>query len=289
MPLPSLREPFPITPNYATVGTRRPRIDASAFALGTARYATDMAVPGMLYCRLLYAQQAPARITRIDAEVARRLPGVEAVVTAADAPAMPATGMSIAARDIFARDEVRTVADVIAAVAAVDDETARRAVELIEVAYEELPGAHTLDAACEPSAPLVHPGKAGYAGAEWLKRHRVAEPGNVATHFRLRKGDVAAARARAHVVVEGRFQTQRMEHFSMEPHAAVVNYDPAAQRVTLWASTGKPFRTIIQMGELLRLPMNRISAVYVPTGGAIRQALERGGQPAVPPPTAREV
>jgi carbon-monoxide dehydrogenase large subunit len=259
--------PTTSSPAYAAVGTRRPRIDAAAFARGAARYATDMAVPGMLHCRLLYAQQAPARITRVDVEAVRRLPGVEAVVTAADAPAMPATGMSIAARHLFARDDVRTVADVIAAVAAVDDEAARRAVELIEVEYEDLPGAHTLDAACDPSAPLVHPGKAEYAGAQWLKRYRVAEPGNVATHFRLRKGDAAAARARAPVVVEGRFQTQRMEHFSMEPHAAVVNYDPATQRVTLWASTGKPFRTIIQMGELLRLPMNRVNAVYVPTGG----------------------
>ena len=252
---------------HAAVGTRRPRIDASAFALGAARYATDLAVPGMLHCRLLYAQQAPARITRVDAAAAARLPGVEAVVTAAEAPPMPPTGMSIAARHFFAQDEVRTVADVIAAVAAVDDETARRAVALIEVTYEDLPAAYTLDAACEAGAPLVHPGKAGYHSAQWLKRYRVTEPGNVSTHFRLRKGDAAAARASSHVVVGGHFRTQRMEHFSMEPHAAVVNYDPATQRVTLWASTGKPFRTIIQMGELLRLPMNRVSAVYVPTGG----------------------
>ena len=262
-----MSSPAPAAPVYAIVGTRRPRIDAAAFARGTARYATDTATPGMLHCRLLYAQRAPARITGLSVEAARRLPGVLAVATAADASSMPPTGMSIAARHLFARDDVRTIADVIAAVAAVDDETARRAVELIEVAYEDLPGAFTLETALAPGAPMVHPGKAEYPGAQWLTRYRVAEPGNVATHFRLRKGDVAAARAHAHVVVHGRFQTQRMEHFSMEPHAAVVNYDPATQRVTLWASTGKPFRTIIQMGELLRLPMNRVNAVYVPTGG----------------------
>src|SRR5215472_1367087 len=147
-----------------------------------------MAVPGMLYCRLLYAPQAPARITRIDVEAARRLPGVHAVVTAAEAPPMPPTGMSIAARYLFARDEVRTVADVIAAVAADDDETARRAVELMEVAYEDLPGAYTLDAACEPAAPPLHRGKTHYPGAQWLQRYRVEQHGNVATNFRLRKG-----------------------------------------------------------------------------------------------------
>ncbi|HLW49086.1 MAG TPA: xanthine dehydrogenase family protein molybdopterin-binding subunit [bacterium] len=255
------------TPEHARVGTRRPRIDAAAFASGWARYATDLAMPGMLHCRLLYAQQAPARIVRVDTGAAARLPGVHAIVTAADAPSMPPTGMSIAARYLFARDQVRTVADVIAAVAAEDDETAQRAVELIEVTYEDRPGAYTLDAAREPAAPLVHPKKEEYKASAWLKRYTVAEPGNVATHFRLRKGDVAAARERAYVVVGDRFRTQRIEHFSMEPHAGVVSYDPATERVTLYASTGKPFRTITQMSELLRLPLNRVNAVYVPTGG----------------------
>jgi CO/xanthine dehydrogenase Mo-binding subunit len=251
----------------ARVGTRRPRIDAAAFATGRARYATDLAVPGMLYCRLLYAQQAPARIVRVDTSAAAALPGVHAIVTAADAPSMPPTGMSIMARYLFAGDEVRTIADVIAAVAAEDDETAQRAVELIEVTYDDRPGAYTLDAARAPAAPQVHPRKSEYRTSAWLKRYAVTEPGNVATHFRLRKGDVAAARERAHVVVGDRFRTQRIEHFSMEPHAAVVNYDPATERVMFWASTGKPFRTITQMSELLQMPLNRVSAIFVPTGG----------------------
>ena len=262
-----MNPPSSPAPGYPAVGTRRPRIDAAAFARGTARFATDMAVPGMLHCRLLYAQQAPARITAVDVDAARRLPGVHAVITAASVPPMPPTGMSIAARHLFADREARTIADVIAAVAAADDETARRAVDLIEVTYEDAPGAFSLEAALAAGAPRVHPAKADYPGAQWLTRYRVAEPGNVSTHFHLRKGDVAAGRARAQVVVGGRFRTQRVEHFSMEPHAAVVDYDPATRRVTLWASTGKPFRTIIQLSELLRLPMNRVNAVYVPTGG----------------------
>jgi CO/xanthine dehydrogenase Mo-binding subunit len=254
-------------PEHARVGTRRPRIDAAAFASGRARYATDMGLPGMLYCRLLYAQQAPARIVRVDTAAALALPGVQAIVTAADVPSMPPTGMSIVARHLFARDEVRTVADVIAAVAADNDETAQRAVELIDVTYDDRPGAYTLDEARAPAAPAVHPKKADYRTSAWLKRYAVTEPGNVATHFRLRKGDVAAARERAHVVVGDRFRTQRIEHFSMEPHAAVVSYDLATDRVTFWASTGKPFRTITQMSELLELPLNRVNAIFVPTGG----------------------
>jgi CO/xanthine dehydrogenase Mo-binding subunit len=254
-------------PDDAMLGTRVPRIDAGAFAAGQARFASDLGMAGMLHCRLLYARQAPARITRVDASAARRLPGVEAVLTASDVGTLPRTGMSIAARGLFASETVRTVADVIAAVAAVDEATAQRAVDLIDVGYEDRPGAFTLAEAIREGAPLVHPHKEAYGVAPWLERWMVRERGNVATHFRLRKGDVAAARARAVAVVADRFRTQRMEHFSMEPHAAVVQYDPAADRVTLWSSTGKPFRTIAQLAELLRLPVNRVNAVYVPTGG----------------------
>ncbi len=254
-------------PAYAAVGARVPRLDAAAFATGRASYATDMGLPGMLHCRLLYAEQAPARIGDLDVSDALRLPGVEAVVTAADVPSMPPAGTSIAARHLFARGEVRCVGDVIAAVAAADPATAQRAVELIRVVYEERPAAYTLEAALAPGAPLVHPDKAGYPVASWMRRWFVEAPGNEATHFRLRKGDVDAARSRSHVVVQGRFRTQRIEHFSMEPHAAVAEYEPATGRVTVWCSTGKPFRTQAQLAELLQVPLNRVTIVYMPTGG----------------------
>jgi CO/xanthine dehydrogenase Mo-binding subunit len=252
---------------YAPVGARVPRLDAAAFATGRAPYTTDMGLPGMLHCRLLYAEQAPARITALDVSDALGLPGVEAVVTAADVPSMPMAGTSISARHLFARGEVRCIGDVIAAVAAVDVETAQRATELIRVAYDERPAAYTLEAALAPGAPLVHPGKAAYPVASWMRRWFVEAPGNEATHFRLVKGDVAAARARSHVVVRDRFHTQRIEHFSMEPHAAVAEYDPAIGRVTVWCSTGKPFRTQAQLAQLLEVPLNRVNIVFVPTGG----------------------
>ncbi len=254
-------------PEYAVLGARIPRIDAAAFVTGQARFATDLSVPGMLHCQLRYSEQAPARITGIDVSAARQLPGVEAVLTAADVPGMPRTGMGFVARSLFARETARTVADVVAAVAAIDEATARRAVELIDVTYEDLPGAFSLDDARRQDAPLVHPETASLPVVPWLQRWTVRDQGNVVTHFRVRKGDTAAARPRAAVVVQDRFRTQRMEHFSMEPHGAVVNYDAATDRVTLWSSTGKPFRTITQLAELLQLPTNRVTAVYVPAGG----------------------
>lgn len=254
-------------PEYATVGTRVPRTDAGGFVTGRARYATDIAFPGMLHCRLLYGERAPARITSVDVSAALRLPGVEAIVTAAEAPPLAPTGMNIAARRLFAGDTVRSVGDVIAAVAATTDETAQRAVELIRVGYDDLPGAFSIGEALRDGAPLVHARKEEYRIAPWLRPWAVLDPGNVATHFRLQKGDVAAARSQAHRIVSGHFQTQRIEHFSMEPHAAVVSYDVATERITVWSSTGKPFRTITQLAELLGLPVNRVNAIFVPTGG----------------------
>jgi CO/xanthine dehydrogenase Mo-binding subunit len=254
-------------PAYAPVGARIPRIDAAAFATGRAPFATDLGLPGMLHCRLLYADRAPARVTRLDVSEAARLPGVEAVLTAADVPWMPMAGTSISARHLFVKDEVRSVGDVLAAVAAADAETAQRAVELIHAEYEDLPGVYTLEEALAPGATAVHPGKAQYPVASWMRRWFVEAAGNEATHFRMRKGDVAAARARSHVVVHDRLRTQRIEHFSMEPHAAVAVYDAAGDRVTVWCSSGKPFRTQAQLAELLRVPLNRVTIVFAPTGG----------------------
>ncbi len=252
---------------YAEVGSRTPRTDAVTFVSGKARFATDVTLPGMLHCRLLYSSQAHARILDIDVSDAVRLPGVEAVVTAADAPPMNLTGMSIAGRALLAGTRVRSVADVVAAVAAVDEATAQRAVERIRVRYEDLPAVFSLEAALAENAPFVHDDKHHYPLSPWLKHWVVLEAGNVSSHFRLRKGDVDGAKSRSHLIVRDHFQTQRMEHFSMESHAAVVSYDVATDKITVWSSSGKPFRTLAQLASLLNLPMHRINVIYMPTGG----------------------
>jgi len=252
---------------YAVVGTRAPRIDAAAFVTARARYATDMVLPGMLHCRLLYSPHAHARIAGIDVTAGLRLPGVEAIVTAETAPPLGLTGMSILGRPLFARDEVRCVADVIAAVAAVDDETAQRAVDLIVVAYEDLPAASSLDEALRNDAPLVHTQKDRYKLSPWMEPWVVLEPGNTSSHFRLRKGNVEAARAKSHLVLAERFRTQRMEHFSIESHAGVASYDATTDRITVWSSSGKPFRTQLQLASVLGVPLSYVNVVFMPTGG----------------------
>jgi CO/xanthine dehydrogenase Mo-binding subunit len=100
-----------------------------------------------------------------------------------------------------------------------------------------------------------------------MKPWAVLERSNLSSHFRLRRGDVELAKARSDLVVRNRFQTQRMEHFSMEPHAAVASYDASSDRITVWSSSGKPFRTLSQLASVLDLPMSRINVIYMPTGG----------------------
>jgi CO/xanthine dehydrogenase Mo-binding subunit len=251
----------------ARLGSRVPRRDAAAFVSGTARYASDLVLPGMLHCRLLYSPYPHARIVGLDTSAAAASPGVEAVLTAADAPPLALMGMSIAGRGLLAHGEVRSVADVVAAVAAVDAEAAERAVERIDVRYEKLPAVFSAEAALDPGAPRVHAHPEAYTLSPWMRPWAVREPGNVSAHFRLAKGDLAEGRARARRTVRETFRTQRMEHFSMEPHAAVASYDAAAGRLTVWSSSGKPFRTLAQLASLLGLSMHQIDVVYMPTGG----------------------
>ncbi|HLJ58308.1 MAG TPA: xanthine dehydrogenase family protein molybdopterin-binding subunit [bacterium] len=251
----------------AGVGSRMPRVDAAALAAGQTRFTTDVVLPGMLHCRLVFSTHAHARITRVNTAAARALPGVVAVLTASDLPGPVFTGVSISDRPVFAGDTVRSVADVVAAVAAEDEETAERAAALIDVAYEALPAVYTPEDALLGGAPRIHERRAEYKVAPFMRPYVVYDQGNVFTQFRVRRGDVDRGRAAADHVVRGRFRTQRMEHFSMEPHAAVASYEHGTDRLTVWSSTGKPFRTLSQLTAVLGLPMSRVHIVHLPAGG----------------------
>jgi CO/xanthine dehydrogenase Mo-binding subunit len=207
-----------------------------------------------------------ARILRIDTSEAERLPGVHAIITARDVP-HNLTGVSVSDRPVIAGDKVRYLGDVVAAVAAETDAIAEQAISRIHVEYAELPGVHTIEDALRPDAPLIHEDMTRYAFRGFVKPHPVYEPNNISTQFVLRSGDIAAGRANAAVVVRDRFQTQWVEHVSMEPHACIASHEPASGRLTLYASTGKPFRTLIQTAPVLGVPHSQIHLIQLPTGG----------------------
>lgn len=250
-------------------GSRQPILNAESLASGTALFTSDLRRPNMLHCCLRYSDHPHARIRSISTTRAAMVPGVVVIITAADVPEafLRPVGLSVADRELLVRDTVRCMNDVVAAVAAEDGETAAAAVELIEVEYEVLPAIlSTADAVAE-NAPPVHSEKHGYGVADYVDAYFVRDSSNVATELRFERGDVDAARSGSAVVVENHFSTQRMEHFSMEPHAVLAEYDPVAERLEVWCSTGKPFRILNQLAPVLDLPLSRIKLVAPHVGG----------------------
>jgi len=139
------------------LGKPLPRLDSPGKVTGETKYLNDLTFPGMLYGKVLRSPHSHARIVSINTERARFLPGVRAVITAADTPQIKFSFIqALADKYPLCTDKVRFIGDEVAAVAADDLETAERAIRLIEVEYEPLPGAYDPEKAMEPGAPLVH-------------------------------------------------------------------------------------------------------------------------------------
>src|SRR3989304_2382713 len=162
---------------YSYVGKSVSRLDSLDKVLGRAKYVADMVLPDILWGRIFRSDRPHARIISIDTSRAERLPGVKAVMTAADAPAVYG-GIMVFDQPFCARDKVRYVGEPVAAVAAVDMETAEEALELIQVVYEDLPAVYDPLEAMKPEAPVLHEGLADYECSAPVRRY-----GNVPNHF----------------------------------------------------------------------------------------------------------
>lgn len=230
------------------VGQRVPRADARPHGLGQTRYIEDLAAPGMLHAKIRRAGVASARIVRIDTSAAERMPGVMAVLTGAEIP-VNAFGPSLHDQPVLAHDRVFHAGDGVAAIAAVSEQLATDALEKIVVEYEPLPAVFDPLEALEPGAALVHP----------------PHPNVYATRT-LRKGDVERGFAAADRTFEGRYRTQAVEHVSIEPHAAIAEWD-ANGRLTIWSTLGRITLGRADLARTLALPLNRIRVVGSIVGG----------------------
>lgn len=192
-------------PALGRVGTRLPRYNGAACVLGDHQYIDDISVPGMLHAAMRFSDHPRALVRRIDTTAAEAVEGVHRVITAKDVPAARYVGLILNDWPIFVAEgeETRCVGDILAAVAAVDEQTARRAAELIEVEYEVRPPICTPEDGLKPDAPRIHP------------------KGNLLSRSALVRGDVDAALAASAHVVEGTWQTQRIEHMYLEPEASI--------------------------------------------------------------------
>jgi len=237
-----------------------PRRDARDKLRGHTRYTVDRGRPGMLHAALRRASTPSARIVRIDASEARKMPGVRAIVSAADAPGRH--GIGIADHPLFATGCVRYDGEPIAAVAAETLAQARAAAAAIIVELEPLPAAISMADALAPDAPLVHPDWRGYE----VLLEGGARAGNVAWEATVVRGDVDAAFARGDVaIVESVFRVGRQNHVSFEPRAAIASYEDG--RFHIETSTQVPWSVRNATARLLNVPPSRIRVTVPAVGG----------------------
>ena len=243
---------------YDVINTRATRIDSPDKATGRALFIDDMKMPGMLYGALLQSPLAHAGIRGIDTSAAEKLPGVKAVVTSKEA-GLVKYGVSPARYDetVFCHDKVRHVGDNIAAVAAVDLETALHAVSLIKVDYEELPSVFTIEQAMADGAPLLH--------EEY--------PRNICAEVHHEFGDVEAAFKECDLIRTTSFVNKRQDAAFIEPQGCIAYYDHFG-RLTLYSSTQVPHYVQRTVAMVLGLPVGKVRVVkpYVGAGFGIKAA-----------------
>jgi 4-hydroxybenzoyl-CoA reductase alpha subunit len=236
----------------SVVGQRLPKVDAWAKVTGETRFADDLVLPRMAYAKLLRAQHPHALIRRIDAARAAALPGVYAVITGRDFPPVRFGIMPVSQdEEPLCVEKVRFVGDPVAAVAAVDEETAEAAARLIDVEYEPLDSLMSIESALREGTHRIH---------EYGDGH------NIHKLVSLEFGDVEEGFREADLVREDVFFFEGNTHLPMEQHAAVAHWTPDG-KLTLWSSTQTPHYVHRALGKVLELPMSQIRVVATPNGG----------------------
>jgi 4-hydroxybenzoyl-CoA reductase alpha subunit len=243
--------------DFSFVGKPTAKLDAPAKVTGQAVYGHDMRLPRMLYGAILRSEHAHARILNVDTSRAKAVSGVKAVLTAEDIPEIKIGW----ARDhpILKSGKVRSVRDEVAAVAAVDEETAREALELIRVEYEELPGVFDPEEAMRPEAPLLH----------------ADAPNNIQEKMRQSyyHGDVQKGFEQSDVVIEDRFTLPFVTHCCMGTCFCMANFSPSGD-LTVWSSTQMPFLYQRDLSMALGIPANKIRVIKTTIGGAFGSKLD---------------
>lgn len=232
----------------STLGTEVPQLSARAKVSGRAPYAGDVKFPGMLHGKVLRSPYPHARIVSVDTSAARALPGVKAVVTGEDSPAA-LWGVHHKERPTLAKGVVRFAGEEVAAVAAVTEEIARDALDLIRVEYEELPAILTPDEALDEEAPGVHPGR-----------------DNVAHEIRFERGSVDEGFALADLIHEATYTTHAQYPGYLEPMATVARVDEYG-RLEVWTSTQSVFLARARLASALELPASRVRVLQTTVGG----------------------
>ena len=237
--------------DFKVIGKPFRKVDARAKCVGQTKFADDIVLPRMLFCKILRSHLPHALIKSIDVSKALALPGVFAVVTGKDFP-IP-YGILPVSQDEHALcvDKVRFIGDPVAAVAAIDEDVAFDAMNLIEVEYEPLNTISTIEEAVLIDEPRIHD---------------YGDGGNVHKKVSLEFGNLEEGFAEADVVREDTFFYEGNTHLPMEQHAAVAHFDSDG-KITLWSSTQTPHYVHRALAKVLGLPASHIRVIATPNGG----------------------
>ena len=227
------------------------RVDAADKVTGRALYADDLVAENMLFACPLHAAHAHARIRALDLSAARAVPGVVAVLTAADVRGEKRVGTIVADQEVIAGERVRYQGDVVAVVAGESEAAARAGVAAIRVAYEPLPALTDPRRARDPAAPRIHDDK----------------PGNVIAAYRVRHNDPAPVFDTCARVIEREYRTSPVEHAYLEPESALAVPERDGS-LTIRGSVQLPFNARRFVARACGLPLERVRVVQATLGGS---------------------
>jgi 4-hydroxybenzoyl-CoA reductase subunit alpha len=238
--------------DYAIIGKRMPRVDSRTKVMGKAKYTADLKLPGMLVGKILRSPLAHARILSIDTTKAASLPGVKAVVTGKDTEGIK-WGVFAYTRDqqFIQTEKVRYIGDEVAGVAAVDEETALKALDLIDVEYEELPAVFEPMEAMVSETELIHDDF----------------PDNINIHVNIDTGNVDENFAKAHYIREDTFVAAEESYFQAEPYAVVARFDHE-ECLEIWCPNGGPHMKSKPLSNAFKIPLHKVKVRKIAIGGA---------------------
>ena len=251
----------------SNLGQNFARVDGPAKLRGWAQFTGDIEMPGMVYAKVLRSPYPHARLLRVDASRATKLPGVVAVLTRDDLKGMNSHfGPVVKDQPVVAIDRVRYVGDIIAAVAAEEKDVAEEALELIKVDYEALPAVFDPAAAMNPGGPILHGESAKSETRLDRDNFRYEKNSNVLSIYHADQGDIAAGFKEADEIFEDTYSSQKIQHAHLEPHAALAYWEPAGKLV-IYTSTQNPSSIRSQLAELFNLPQSKVRVIVPYVGG----------------------
>ncbi|SET52937.1 purine hydroxylase alpha subunit apoprotein [Natronincola peptidivorans] len=228
------------------VGKSVIRVDGLAKITGKAIYPQDLFMDDMVFGKTLRSKKPHAHV-KIDISKAKTIPGVIKILTYKDVPNNH-HGVLLKDHEVLCSKKVRAIGDPLAFVIAVTEKIAKRAIEAIEVTYEEIKGVFDPFEAMKEDAPKVHDGS------------------NIIYHYKLRKGDVEAAFEKCHAVVEGEYKTSMVDHAFLQPEAGLAYKD--GDSIVVCVATQYPHFDQLEIAEALIMPLEKIKVINTAVGGA---------------------